>query len=123
MSRSSQLGLIVAACFLTGLVIAGYWVSHQSGGHLSLTFGDTTVDTVLLGFLVVKLIFIAAAIAFIIQGFRVHWSWGLANIFLFPLAGIALFIRHRQEAKIPMMIWTFGMALLVILLVCASFGL
>jgi hypothetical protein len=123
MSRRSQLALIIAACFLTGLVIIGYLVSHQSGHRSSLTFGDTTIETVLLGFFAVKIILLVAAIAFIIQGFRVHWGWGLANIFLFPLAGIALFIRHRQEAKIPMMIWAFGMALLLILLVCASLGI
>ena len=51
MTRRSQLALIIAACFLTGLVIVGYLVAHQSGHRSSLTFGDTTIDTVLLGFL------------------------------------------------------------------------
>jgi hypothetical protein len=118
MSRRSQLGLIIAACFFTATVIIAYLVSHQSE-HL----GNITNEIVLLMFFAVPFILIAAAIAFIIQGFRVHWGWGLANIFLFPLAGIALFIRHRQEAKIPMMIWTFGMAMLVVLLVCVSLGI
>jgi hypothetical protein len=120
MSQRPQLAWIIAACFLAGLLIIGYLVSNHSGQYSSITFGDTTIDTVLIGFFAVKIILLVAAISFIIQGFRVHWGWGLANIFLFPLAGIALFIRHRREGKYPMIIWSFGMALLLILLVCVS---
>ena len=123
MSRRSQLALIIAACFLTGLIILGYFVSQQLGRRLTLTFGDTTIDIALLGFFAVKPIFVVAAISFIIQGFRVHWVWGLANIFLFPLAGIALFITHRREGKIPMVILAFGMTLLIVVLICASIGI
>lgn len=108
---------------MTALLIVGYLIAHQSGHRLSLTFGDTTIDTTLLGFFAVKIILFVAAISFIVQGFRVHWGWGLANIFLFPLAGIALFVRHRREGKVPMMIWGFGMALLIILLICVSLGM
>ena len=85
-----------------------------------ITFGNTSIEITLLGFFAVKIILLVAAIAFIIQGFRVHWGWGLANIFLYPLAGIAFFFSHRREAKIPMIIWASGMALLVILLICVS---
>jgi hypothetical protein len=123
MTRRSQLGLIIGACFITGLVIVGYLIARQSGHRLSLTFGNTSIDATLLGFFAVKIILFIAAISFIVQGFRVHWGWGLANIFLFPLAGIALFIRHRREGKVPMMIWAFGMALLIILLICVSLGM
>ena len=42
------------------------------------------------------------------------------NLFLFPLAGIALFIKHRQAGKIPMLIWTIGLALLVAVLGCVK---
>jgi hypothetical protein len=120
MTRRPHFAWIVAACFLAGILILSYLVSNHSGQHSSVTFGDTTIDTALIGFFAVKIILIISAIAFIIQGFRVHWGWGLANLFLFPLAGIALFITHRREATYPMIIWSFGMALLVILLISLS---
>jgi hypothetical protein len=123
MNRQSKLALISAACFLTLLIFLGYFVSQQSGSRLTLTFGDTTFDITLLGFFAIKPILAVAAIAFIIQGFRVHWLWGLANIFLFPLAGIALFITHRREGKIPMIILALGTTLLVVVLICASIGI
>ena len=123
MSRRSQLALVIAACFLTGLVIVGYFMSQQMGHRGMLTSGDTTTYLFLFGFIAFKLIMVLAAISFIIQGFRVHWGWGLANIFLFPLGGIAFFPTHRREGKIPMLIWAFGMALLVFVLICGSIGI
>jgi hypothetical protein len=123
MSRRSQLALVIAACFLTGLVIVGYFISQQMGHRGKLTSGDTTTYLFLFGFIAFKLIMVLAAILFIIQGFRVHWGWGLANIFMFPLGGIAFFLTHRREGKIPMLVWAFGMALLVFVLVCGSIGI
>jgi len=105
---------------LAGVLILGYLGSSHSGERASIAFGHTTIDTVLIGFFAVKIILFISAIAFIVQGFRVHWGWGLANLFLFPLAGIILFITHRREATFPMIIWSFGMALLVILLISVS---
>jgi hypothetical protein len=120
MTRRPQHAWTIAACILAGVVILGYLGSNHSGEHASITFGHGTIDTTLLGFFAVKIILLLSAIAFIVQGFRVHWGWGLANLFLFPLAGIALFIRHRREATYPMIIWSFGMALLVILVISLS---
>jgi hypothetical protein len=74
----------------------------------------------LVGFLTVKVIFVLAAVAFVIQGFRVHWGWGVANIFLCPLSGVAFFLRHRQEARVLMFILAYGVALLLLLLICMS---
>jgi hypothetical protein len=67
----------------------------------------------------IQILWVVSAILFIIQGFRVHWGWGLANIFLFPLAGIAFFVNHRPRAKIPFVLWAIGFALLLVLLVSA----
>ena len=89
-----------------------------------ITFGNTSIEinliAVFVAILTLQLLPIVFVIWFAVRGFRVHWGWGLANIFLFPLAGIALFLTHRQEARFPMIIWSLGMALLVILMICAS---
>jgi hypothetical protein len=86
---------------------------------LRITLGGTTIDVLLIGFLAVKLIFLLAGILFVVQGFRVHWGWGLANLLL-PPAIIVFFVKHRQAAKFPAIVWGVGMGLLVLLLVCAS---
>lgn len=93
-------------------------VSNHSTQRSSITIGNTTIETVLLGFFAAKIIWLLAAILFVIQGFRVHWGWGLANLLLFPLAGIALFIKHPREAKYPMIFLASSVVLLLIVLVC-----
>jgi hypothetical protein len=40
----------------------------------------------------------------------------LANLFLFPVAGIAFFMNHRREAKYPMILLVFGFGLAVVLI-------
>jgi len=125
MSRQAHLALIIAACLLAGLAVAGFLVLNDSGRFSSITVGHLAYGSAMIGLLAlilgVKAAWLVAYVLFIIQGFRVHWGWGLANIFLFPLAGMVFFIRHRREAKIPMLIWVFGAALLLILLACATF--
>ena len=70
-------------------------------------------------FYAIKVIFIVAAISFIVQGFRVHWGWGLVNTFLGPLAGVVFFIKHRQEGRVPIYILAYGLILLLIFVICA----
>jgi hypothetical protein len=84
------------------------------------TLSDISSEILLIGLVVVvPLLLGVSAILFIVQGFRVHWGWGLACILCFPFGGIALFITHRREGRWPMIIWSSGMALGVILLICA----
>lgn len=70
-------------------------------------------------FMAVKVIFFVSAIAFIVQGFRVHWGWGVANIFLGPLAGIVFFIKHRQKGSVPIYILGHGVILLLVIVIIA----
>jgi hypothetical protein len=66
----------------------------------------------------VKVILFAADIAFVVQGFRVHWGWGTANIFLGPLAGIPFFIQHRHEGRVPVYVLAHGLILLLVVVIC-----
>jgi hypothetical protein len=69
-------------------------------------------------FMAIKVIMFVSAIAFIVQGFRVHWGWGLANTFLGPLAGIAFFFNHRHEGRVPIYILVHGLVLLLVIAIC-----
>ena len=62
-----------------------------------------TLVPVFLAALTIKLLFIIAGIWFIVQGFRVHWGWGVANL-LIPGAIIPFCIFHPKEAKKPMIL-------------------
>lgn len=64
-----------------------------------------------------KIILFAAYIAFIVQGFRVHWGWGLANL-LGPLIGIVFFIVHRDKARVPIYLLSHGVILFLAILIC-----
>ncbi len=66
----------------------------------------------------VKVIMFVSAIAFIVQGFRVHWGWGVANLFLGPLAGIVFFTQHRHEGRVPVYVLVHGLILLLVIVMC-----
>jgi hypothetical protein len=99
------------ACVIAS--IAFVFISLPSG---SGAFG---LAAILGCFMAVKVIFFASAIAFIVQGFRVHWGWGVANIFLGPLAGIVFFIKHRQKGSVPIYILGHGLILLLVIVIIA----
>jgi len=120
MKKRPELAWIVTALLLACLLIIGYLTSEHYRPHSYFRFSFGTVDTVLIGFLAAKIILFISAILFTIQGFRVHWGWGLANLLLFPVAGIALFIKHRHAGNLPMAIWTAGMVLIIVLLVSVN---
>ena len=114
MTRQAKATWISGVCIISPFVLFIIW---------ELAFGssrDAGFLGIVAGFLAIKVILFVAAIAFIIQGFRVHWGWGLANLFLGPLAGIVFFIKHRQEGRVPMFIFAYGLILLLILLICSS---
>jgi hypothetical protein len=98
------------ACVIASIAFFFIMASGDSGG-----FG---VIAILAGFMAVKVIMFVSAIAFIVQGFRVHWGWGLANMFLGPLAGIAFFIQHRHEGRVPVYVLVHGLILLLVIVVC-----
>jgi hypothetical protein len=69
-------------------------------------------------FTAVKVIFFAAYVAFVVQGFRVHWGWGTANLFVGPLAGILFFVQHRHEGRVPFYVLAHGLILLLVIVIC-----
>jgi hypothetical protein len=99
------------ACVIASIAFFFFWglASGISGG-----FG---VLAILACFSAVKVIMFVSAIAFIVQGFRVHWGWGLANIFLGPLAGIVFFFNHRHEGRVPVYVLVHGLILLLVIVV------
>ena len=101
------------ACVIASIAFFFIWglASGISGG-----FG---VLAILGCFYAVKVIMFVSAIAFIVQGFRVHWGWGLANIFLGPLAGIVFFFNHRHEGRVPVYVLVHGLILLLVIVMCS----
>lgn len=75
-----------------------------------------SVIAVILVILSIKLLFFAAVVWFVVNGFRVHWGWGVAN-FLIPGAFIPFSFLHPEKGKIPLILITIGAALWLILLI------
>jgi hypothetical protein len=90
-----------------------------------ITFGNTSIQISLIAvFLTVWTIWLllfVASIWFIVQGFRVHWGWGVANL-LVPFAIIPFCFLHPKESKKPLILTGSGLGLLLILWVCAGHG-
>jgi hypothetical protein len=120
MSRRSQLALIVAGCLFAGAVTVAFFVSNLSQQHLTGQLGNAALGVVLLGLVAVRVIWTLSAIMFIVQAFKVHWGWGVAMLFLLPLAAIAFCILHPRKAKFPVITWAFGMALFLLILLGIS---
>ena len=85
---------------------------------IHLDFGNVSTDPgALLGLVsmyIAWLAFVVAAILFVVQGFRVHIGWGLANLFIWPCM-IAFAILYPREAKKPLIVFGFGLALFLCL--------
>jgi hypothetical protein len=83
-----------------------------------ITFGNTSVDIGLIAvFLIVGtiwLLFFVASIWFVVQGFKAHWGWGLANL-LIPVAIIPFCFLYPRKSKGPLILVGVGLALLLIL--------
>ncbi len=86
------------------------------------TFGDTSVQIGLFALVLValsiKLLFFTAMVWFVVNGFRVHWGWGVANL-LIPGAFLLFSFLHYKESKIPLILITVGLTFLLILLIFA----
>ena len=70
---------------------------------------NTSVDAVLLILLGAKALFGLAYLGFVIQGFRTHWGWGLANMLL-PPSALVFFFVHTKKSKVPAIIYACGWA-------------
>jgi len=81
-----------------------------------ITFGNTSIDIkLIITFLslgIVWLLFGIAGIWLVVQGFRVHWGWGFANL-LFPFAAIVFCFLHFNEARKPVGLIMVALTLLL----------
>lgn len=70
-----------------------------------ITFGNTPIDIRFIStFLILDLIwllFFVADIWFVVQGFKVHWGWGVANL-LIPCAVIVFCFLYFERARKPL---------------------
>ena len=87
-------------------------------GNYRVTIG---VLCFFIAFLGLKLTFLIAGIAFVVQGFWVHWGWGLANLFV-PFAMFVFCFVHPRAAKVPLIITVMGIVWSVALLVIWLFA-
>jgi hypothetical protein len=111
-AQHTKAARISGACVLASM--AFYLILGLASG-LSGGFG---VLAILAAFTAIKVILFASVIAFIVQGFRVHWGWGLANTFLGPVSGIIFFFNHRHEGRVPVYVLVHGLILLLVILMC-----
>jgi hypothetical protein len=114
MRPHTKAALISGACVIS-MIAATVLIEGLAQG-ISSGYG---VLAILGCFLAIKVIFFVAYVAFIVQGFRVYWGWGLANLILGPLAGIVFFLKHRQEARVPIYVLIHGLILLSIFILFA----
>jgi hypothetical protein len=111
-TQHTKAAWISGACVLASM--AFFFILGLASG-LSGGFG---VLAILAALTAVKVILFASAIAFIVQGFRVHWGWGLANTLLGPVAGIIFFFNNRHEGRVPVYVLVHGLILLLVILMC-----
>ena len=52
-----------------------------------------------------KVILFAADVAFVVQGFRVHWGWGVANIFLAHWLASPFLLSTVMKVECRFMFW------------------
>ena len=111
--------VIVTGCLLA--VSLGFGIAELTNvtGHRIVTIGAASVDIRLFALpalVAVKLLLLIGFVAFVIQGFRTHWGWGVGILF-FPIAALAFLFAHPHEARFPAILWGCGVALLLIALV------
>lgn len=104
----------IAACISGTCVIASIAFSLIAGLALGSS-GGPGILTIAGCAVAVKVIFFLTYIAFVVQGFRVHWGWGVANLILGPLAGIVFFVNHRQQGGVPIYLLVHGLILFAII--------
>ena len=114
----------IAVAFSIAALILLFLFLFAASDSTSITVGHTIIGTNLLwlySFLIlINLAFLASGVLFVIQGFRVHWGWGLVNLII-PLAIIVFCIKHPREAIYPLIILGFGVCLLLVLLLIWAF--
>ena len=112
MTQHTKAALMSGACVFASIAFF-FFLGSASG-----ISGGYGVLAILACFSAVKVIMFVSAIAFIVQGFRVHWGWGLASVFLGPLAGIVFFFNHRHEGRVPVYVFVHGLILLFVIVMC-----
>ena len=90
-----------------------------------ITFGNTSIEisliSVFAALLTLKLLPVVAAVWFSVQGFRVHWGWGVANL-LIPVAFIPFYILHPKVSKRPLILIGIWLGVFLTILICARHG-
>ena len=68
--------------------------------------------------LTLKLLPVVAAIWVSVQGFKVHWGWGFANL-LIPVAIIPFYILHPKVSKRPLILIGIWLSVFLTIWICA----
>ena len=112
-SRSLLVG--AAGCALSiALALVFLKLFDPTWDHM-VRFGNSSVDIRIITLALAKLVFVTAYVLFVIQGFRTHWGWGLANLVM-PVAALVFLFVHPRAARIPAIIWTLAFTVLLITL-------
>lgn len=111
MTQTNRNALVISVGLaMTVLTLAVFKLFNPTWNHM-VDFGKTSVDIALLAFLGVQILFGLAYLLFVIQGFRTHWGWGVANMIL-PFAALIFFFTHPKRSKAPVLVYVSGLALM-----------
>ena len=105
---------ISLGCVIFTIILLFFWGRASGVSGVSGGFG---VIVILACLSAIKLVLFAAAITFVVQGFRVHWGWGLANL-LIPGAIIPFSFLYPKKSKVPLILIGIALVLLLIFLIC-----
>jgi hypothetical protein len=81
------------------------------------TFGSSNDISLIFALLIFGVVWLLLFIAYIwlgVQGFRVHWGWGVANL-LIPWAAIIFCFLHFEKSRKPVGLIIIAFALLLFL--------
>jgi hypothetical protein len=63
--------------------------------------------------ILVRMIWLAAYIWFVVEGFKADWKWGAGNL-LCPVVALGFFYCYRERGRRPGLLWLAGTVLFIL---------
>jgi hypothetical protein len=112
LTQTTRNNLLIAAGLILAVILAlaFFKISDSTWDHM-IGFGSTSIDLALIALVGVQILLFTAYALFVIQGFRTHWGWGIANLFL-PFAALLFFFTYPKRSRVPALTYIAGLVLL-----------
>ena len=66
--------------------------------------------------LLVRIVWVASYVWFVIAGFKTDWKWGTGNL-LFPFVALAYFYLYPERGRRPGLLWVAGTLMFILTMV------